>query len=458
MSKVKVLTPRKVPLTAETDNYFTSSKSSSYSDRSEDISASSEESESESYSESTTNSSEITTSSTDKEQSDSSQDNSESEESNEKVNENSLDEDTKKLENLISFPVAGTEFTVDQKYKYRKKIGQGAYGIVISAKDKTTKDMVAIKKIIGVFDRLTDAKRTLREIKLLKHFNHDNILCLKDVMVPPVKEKFSSVYLVTELLATDLRQIINSEQDLTEDHVRYFLYQILCALKYLHSGNVIHRDLKPGNILLNENCDLKVCDFGLARFSDPEEENPLLTQYVATRWYRSPEIILGWGEYTSSIDVWSAGCIFGEILNRTPLFPGKDFMHQIELIIKIVGKPSKKEIKTIQNKRARSFMKSLPNKKKADFSKIFSTSSEEALDLLNKMLQFNPKNRITVDEALKHPFLEPLFDSDDIQLCQENFDFSFEKDKLTKKKLRNLIYDEITEFVENKNIPKNDNL
>ncbi|KAJ3447924.1 mitogen-activated protein kinase [Anaeramoeba flamelloides] len=458
MSKSKVLTPKKVPLTAETDSYFTSSLNSSYTDTCKNNSLSSEESESESYSESTSNSSEKTPSSTHKNESNCCQNNSESEKRDENVNKNFQEKKTKQLENLISFPVAGTQFTVDQKYKYMKKIGQGAYGIVISAKDNTTKDKVAIKKIIGVFDRLTDAKRTLREIKLLKHFNHENILCLKDVIIPPVKEQFSSVYLVTELLATDLRKIINSKQQLTEDHVRYFLYQILCALKYLHSGNVIHRDLKPGNILLNENCNLKVCDFGLARISDPEEENPLLTQYVATRWYRSPEIILGWGKYTSSVDVWSTGCIFGEILKRTPLFPGKDFMHQIEIIIKVVGKPSKKEIKTIQNKRARGFMKSLPNKKKADFGQIFCNASEEALDLLNKMLQFNPQKRINVDDALKHPFLEPIFNADDIQLCQENFDFSFEKDKLTKKKLRNLIYDEITEFIESKSITKNEDL
>ncbi|KAJ6244736.1 mitogen-activated protein kinase 13 [Anaeramoeba flamelloides] len=458
MSNTKVLTPKEVLPTPNSDNYFSQSPtSSSYSDSSENSSTSSEDSESESYSESTSDSSEASSSSTSKDESDSSQENSESKESGE-GSDLTQNQEIKELGNLISFPVSGTEFVIDQKYKYMKKIGQGAYGIVISAKDTTTKDKVAIKKIIGVFDRLTDAKRTLREIKLLKHFNHENILCLKDVMIPPVKEKFTSVYLVTELLATDLRQIINSEQELSEDHVRYFLYQILCALKYLHSGNVIHRDLKPGNILLNENCDLKVCDFGLARISDPEEENPLLTQYVATRWYRSPEIILGWGEYTSSVDVWSAGCIFGEILNRSPLFPGKDFLDQLELITKIVGKPSKKEINTLQNKRARRYMKNLPNKKKADYSKIFYNASEEALDLLNKMLQFNPQKRISVDDALNHPFLEPIFDNDDIQLCKENFNFSFEKDKLTKRKLRKLIYDEIVEFANNKEISKNDDL
>ncbi|KAJ6251447.1 mitogen-activated protein kinase [Anaeramoeba flamelloides] len=345
-----------------------------------------------------------------------------------------------------TFPVSGTEFTLDQRYQYIKKIGHGAYGIVISAKDHFEKESVAIKKIIGVFDRLTDAKRTLREIKLQKHFNHENILGLKDIMVPLVKEKFSSVYIVTELLATDLRQIINSEQELSEDHVRYFLYQILCALKYLHSGKVIHRDLKPGNILLKENCELKICDFGLARISDPEEENPLLTQYVATRWYRSPEIILSWGEYTSAVDVWSTGCIFAEILNRKPLFPGKDFMHQLKLITMVVGKPSKKEIKSLENEKARKFMSKLPNRKQFNFHKLFPSASEDAIDLLKRMLQFNPSKRITVEESLEHPFFNTIHDPESEPICHETFDFSFEKDKLTKNKLRKLIYTEILDF------------
>ncbi|KAJ6247826.1 mitogen-activated protein kinase 13 [Anaeramoeba flamelloides] len=308
-----------------------------------------------------------------------------------------------------TFPVSGTEFTIDQRYQYIKKIGHGAYGIVISAKDRFENESVAIKRIMGVFDRLTDAKRTLREIKLLKHFNHENILCLTDLLIPPMKENFKSVYLVTELLATDLRQIINSEQQLSEDHIRYFLYQIIRALKYLHSGKVIHRDLKPSNILLNENCDLKICDFGLARISDPEEENHLLTQYVAT----------------SAVDVWSTGCIFAEILNRKPLFPGKDFMHQLKLITMVVGKPSKKEINSLENEKARKFMKKLPNRKQFDFHKLFPSESEDAIDLLRKMLQFNPTNRITVEESLKHPLFATIHDPDDEPICEETFDFSF---------------------------------
>ena len=117
--------------------------------------------------------------------------------------------------------------------------------------------------------------------------------------------------------------------------------QLLCALKYIHSANVIHRDIKPSNILLNANCDLKLCDFGLARgLKAKADESASLTEYVVTRWYRAPEIMLSCAEYTCAIDVWSAGCIFGEMLARKPMFPGNDYIHQLKLIMKMMGTPT----------------------------------------------------------------------------------------------------------------------
>ena len=239
-----------------------------------------------------------------------------------------------------TFPAGKEQFTVDKKYNMIRTIGSGAYGVVISAKDHSQGSNVAIKMVPRAFHDEIDAKRILREIKLLKHFRHENIISITDMMPPLARsvEDFNDVYIVTELMETDLHRIIYSKQSLSIDHVQYFLYQVLRALKYMHSANVLHRDLKPSNLLVNSNCDLKVCDFGLARgisaAHDDEHEagnggSMLLTEYVVTRWYRAPEIMLACHEYSKPSDVWSVGCIFAELLGRKPFFPGDDYIDQV---------------------------------------------------------------------------------------------------------------------------------
>ncbi|CAI0414649.1 unnamed protein product [Linum tenue] len=198
-----------------------------------------------------------------------------------------------------------------------------------AAVNSETQEEVAIKKIGNAFDNRIDAKRTLREIKLLRHMDHDNVIAIRDIIRPPKKEAFNDVYIVYELMDTDLHQIIRSGQALTDDHCQYFLYQLLRGLRYVHSANVLHRDLKPSNLLLNANCDLKIGDFGLARTTS---ETDFMTEYVVTRWYRAPELLLNCSEYTAAIDIWSVGCILGEIMTQEPLFPGKDYVHQLRLI------------------------------------------------------------------------------------------------------------------------------
>lgn len=238
-----------------------------------------------------------------------------------------------------SFPAGKHTFTVDQRYTMIRTIGSGAYGVVISACDAKSDENVAIKMVPKAFSDEIDAKRILREIKLLKHFQHDNIVGLLDMMPPNVKylEDFKDVYLVTDLMETDLHRIIYSKQKLSVDHVQYFIYQVLRGLKYIHSCRVLHRDLKPSNLLVNSNCDLKICDFGLARgIHEPTKEDDdamggtmLLTEYVVTRWYRAPEIMLACHEYSYPIDMWSIGCIFAELLLRKPYFPGEDYIDQV---------------------------------------------------------------------------------------------------------------------------------
>ena len=166
---------------------------------------------------------------------------------------------------IQSYMVFGTTFDVDARYTVVDAVGQGAYGIVCAAKDEKTGSMVAIKKITNAFEHHTFAKRTLREITLMRMMKHENIINLMTILQPLDMNSFDDLYVITELMETDLSSIIKSSQPLSDAHVQFFLYQILRGLKYIHTSNVIHRDLKPRNLLVNSNCDLKICDFGLAR-------------------------------------------------------------------------------------------------------------------------------------------------------------------------------------------------
>ncbi len=221
-----------------------------------------------------------------------------------------------------SFVAAGTTFTVTKRYEYIKVIGQGAYGVVCAAHDRIKNRKVAIKKVPNAFADLIDAKRIVREIKLLEFYDHENIISLLDVLKPDARTNFEDIYFVTDLMETDLHRVIYSHQELTDDHIQYFVYQVLRGMLYIHSSSVIHRDLKPSNLLLNKSCDLKICDFGLARGIDMGESENGYTEYVVTRWYRAPEVILNASNYTKALDIWSIGCIMAELLGRTPLFPG----------------------------------------------------------------------------------------------------------------------------------------
>ncbi|TXG59709.1 hypothetical protein EZV62_014282 [Acer yangbiense] len=331
-----------------------------------------------------------------------------------------------------------TLFEIDTKYVPIKPIGRGAYGVVCSSINRETNEKVAIKKINNVFENQIDALRTLRELKLLRHIRHENVIALKDVMMPIHRRSFKDVYLVYELMDTDLHQIIKSTQPLSNDHCKYFLFQVaknaadkkhlktrtfkplacrtynyavknlLRGLKYLHSANILHRDLKPGNLLVNANCDLKICDFGLARTSRGNEQ--FMTEYVVTRWYRAPELLLRCDNYGTSIDVWSVGCIFAEILGRKPIFPGTECLNQLKLIINVLGSQHESDLEFIDNQKARRFIKSLPYSRGTHFSHVYPHADPLAIDLLQRMLVFEPSKRITVTEALQHPYMSGLYD------------------------------------------------
>ncbi|MBA0559302.1 hypothetical protein Golob_016269, partial [Gossypium lobatum] len=184
-----------------------------------------------------------------------------------------------------------TEYGEGSQYQIQEIIGKGSYGIVASAVDTHTGEKVAIKKINDVFEHVSDATRILREIKLLRLLRHPDIVEIKHIMLPPSRREFRDIYVVFELMESDLHQVIKANDDLTPEHHQFFLYQLLRSLKYIHSANVFHRDLKPKNILANADCKLKICDFGLARVSFNDAPSAIFwTDYVATRWYRAPEL------------------------------------------------------------------------------------------------------------------------------------------------------------------------
>ncbi|KAH7276411.1 hypothetical protein KP509_39G006000 [Ceratopteris richardii] len=331
-----------------------------------------------------------------------------------------------------------TIFEVDLRYQPLKPIGKGAYGIVCAARDLQTGEKVAIKRITNVFENMTDARRTLREIKLLRHLFHENIISVRDIMMPNCKQAFKDLYVVYELMDTDMHQIIRSPQLLNDDHHQYLIYQLLRGLKYIHSANVLHRDLKPSNLLLNANCDLKICDFGLARTGP--EKGQFMTEYVVTRWYRAPELLLSCDEYGSAIDIWSVGCIFAELLGRKPIFPGKDYLHQLKLILSIIGTPTESDLYFIPTESARSFISSQPYSPRISLAKLYPNANPLAVDLIDKMLVFDPKKRITVTEALSHPYLSMLHDEALEPVALAPFDSSFEDEDIKEQDLREKVW------------------
>jgi mitogen-activated protein kinase 1/3 len=332
-------------------------------------------------------------------------------------------------------------FEVGPRYTNLAYIGEGAYGIVASAFDHVSKSKVAIKKI-SPFEHQTYCQRTLREIKILTRLKHENIINIQDMITADCIDEMKDVYIIQTLMETDLYKL-QKTQKLSNDHVCYFLYQILRGLKYIHSANVLHRDLKPSNLLLNTTCDLKICDFGLARVADPNHDHTgFLTEYVATRWYRAPEIMLNSKGYSKAIDVWSVGCILAELLSNKPLFPGKHYLDQLNHILGVLGSPSQEDLKCIINDKARGYLIALPFKPKVPWNKLYPTADPKALDLLEQLLTFNPNKRLSVEDALAHPYLEQYYDPSDEPVASEPFTFETELDDLPKEKLKEMIFDE----------------
>ncbi|XP_014523310.1 mitogen-activated protein kinase 20 isoform X2 [Vigna radiata var. radiata] len=343
-----------------------------------------------------------------------------------------------------------SEYGDANQFRIQEVIGKGSYGVVCSAIDTRTGEKVAIKKIHDIFEHISDAARILREIKLLRLLRHPDIVEIKHIMLPPSWKDFKDIYVVFELMESDLHQVIKANDDLTKEHYQFFLYQLLRALKYIHSANVYHRDLKPKNILANANCKLKICDFGLARVAFSDTPTTIFwTDYVATRWYRAPELCGSfYSKYTPAIDIWSIGCIFAEVLMGKPLFPGKNVVHQLDLMTDLLGTPSLDTISRVRNEKARRYLTSMRKKQPVPFSQKFPNANPLALRLLERLLAFDPKDRPTAEEALADPYFKGLAKVEKEPSCQPitKMEFEFERRRVTKEEIRELIFREILEY------------
>ncbi|CAE6388291.1 unnamed protein product [Rhizoctonia solani] len=367
----------------------------------------------------------------------------------------------------ITVTALNQQFVIDAEYQFVKELGQGAYGCVLAAKHRRSGEGCAIKKITNIFTKRILTKRCLREIRLLHHFRgHKNITCLYDMdIVFDANGNFNEVYLYEELMEADLHAIIRSGQPLSDAHFQSFLYQTLCGLKYIHSANVLHRDLKPGNLLVNADCELKICDFGLARGyvasggdarAAAAGNQGFMTEYVATRWYRAPEIMLSFANYTfyaldycnectHLVDVWSIGCILAELLGGKPIFKGRDYVDQLNQILHHLGTPSEDTLRRVGSPRAQDYIRSLPIKPRIPFHTMYPHANPQALDLLGKLLAFDPAKRISCEQALSHPYLAVWHDPSDEPVCSSAFDFGFEEEDSVDG-MRQLIVDEVNAF------------
>lgn len=285
-----------------------------------------------------------------------------------------------------------------ERYQKMEKIGEGTYGIVYKAKDRVTGDIVALKKIRLEAEDEGIPSTAIREISLLKELQHPNIVRLFDVVHTERK-----LTLVFEFLDQDLKKYLDiCDSGLDLPILKSFLYQLLNGIAHCHHHRILHRDLKPPNLLINREGQLKLADFGLARaFGIPVRS---YTHEVVTLWYRAPDVLLGSRKYSTPVDIWSVGCIFAEMANGRPLVAGTSESDQLDRIFRLLGTPTLQDYPGIVQ--LPDYSPDLPPypPPRGGLASLVPTLPPEGVELLSAMLQYDPARRITAQAALEHPF------------------------------------------------------
>lgn len=355
---------------------------------------------------------------------------------------------------------------VNTTYTLEKRVGKGSYGVVYEATDTRNGDKVAIKCIEGVFNTTVDAKRTLRELSILRQCNHPYIVECRTVLRPPNPANFSNLWVVLNMCKWDLGKVMRLSKSFkgwSDQHVKFILYQTLCGINYLHGANIVHRDLKPSNLLVTEKCEIRICDFGLSReivSKLPRTRSEaagateaaaagglatVLTKHVVTRWYRAPELMLLASKYDGGVDVWSMGCIFAELLqtlepvsedavppSRT-LFAGESCYplsttsdendvdpelfteelssetHQLNKIFEQIGTPTAEDLEAIESKVLKEILTQWVGQYPQPPSSLktrYPSAVLPAIELAESMLRFTPSNRICLTDALASEYLK----------------------------------------------------
>ena len=291
------------------------------------------------------------------------------------------------------------------KYEVLGVVGEGAYGIVYKCRNKETNEFVAIKKFKETNDELV--KKTMkRELRMLQLLNHENIVCFKEAF-----KRKGNLFLVFEYVERNLLELLQDHpRGLDPKLIRSLIFQLCKSIKYLHDKNIIHRDIKPENLLVNDSMVLKLCDFGFARTikNTPKEQ---LTDYVATRWYRAPELLLTQGIYGPEVDYWAIGCIMGELVDGNPLFPGENEIDQLHCIQKVLGNFTEEQVEMFYGNPLLNGKNLLDVVKPETLERRYlGKLPKVAITFMKGLLCLDPKKRLNGSTVFLHPYFEKLME------------------------------------------------